>query len=442
MKDIVSAVLRFINETHLISKGSKVLLAVSGGADSVAMFEIFKRIAPELHLDLAVAHIEHGIRGEESVKDAKFVSQLAESNGIPFYISKVNAPEYARKVAMSLEESARELRYSELQRIADENSFDLILTAHTLSDLVETVLFNLFRGSGIRGLAGIPVKRGKFVRPMMCVWREDVENFLKSIGANWRIDSTNYDLKYSRNFIRRKVIPLITSKFPYAPSKIADLSKIARIENDFILTEVEKFLEENLKQEFDLPVLNLSRFSDTHQALKFRIISEIVRKNFGRTLPISAVESVLDKLSESVSGNAVIYSDKFVRITCEYDNLVFAPSTPVVVSADVSKVYAPDLNSIVSDSLKGTVYIKSDVKPEVRKWKAGDRIKFKFGIKKVKDWFIDKKVPLRVRERSLIVEVKEESAGIIVPCGYPSVVSEPFRVEPEQECWRLKLIIT
>lgn len=175
----------------------------------MAMLLVFCALKKELDIRLCVRHLEHGIRGEESREDARFVKTLAESLGIDFKMFSVNVPDFAKEHSLSLEEAARKLRYDFLL----SGDYDYVATAHNSNDNGETILFNLVRGSGIKGLSGIAPKsimgEKTIIRPMLCVTREEIEEFLRSRGQDFCIDSTNTDSTYSRNFIRHEIMPLL-----------------------------------------------------------------------------------------------------------------------------------------------------------------------------------------------------------------------------------------
>ncbi|MCR4818452.1 MAG: tRNA lysidine(34) synthetase TilS [Fretibacterium sp.] len=185
-----------------------LLLAVSGGGDSVAMLWLFRVFYEG---ELAVAHINHGIRGSDSDGDAAFVRKLSENWGLPFVERQVNVPG-ERQRGESLETAARRVRQRELLSLADANGAWGIALGHNRDDLAETVLFNLLRGTGVRGAVGIPERRGPFFRPMLGIRRGFLRRILRVRGIAWREDATNEDMDYTRNFIRLELLPLIEKR--------------------------------------------------------------------------------------------------------------------------------------------------------------------------------------------------------------------------------------
>ncbi len=197
------------NERYqLIKKGDSIVVGVSGGADSVCLLSLLDELAGEWQLSLYVLHVHHGIRGKEADRDRDFVRKLAKERGLPFCAVETSVPEEAKKRGMTEEEAGRAVRYEALESFRAEHALDCIAVAHNRDDQAETVLFRLFRGSGPRGLAGIPVRRGCIVRPLLFADRQQIEDYLNQRGQQWCADSTNGELRYTRNCIRHTVIPL------------------------------------------------------------------------------------------------------------------------------------------------------------------------------------------------------------------------------------------
>ena len=201
-------------------RGRKLLAAVSGGADSMCLLALLL----DAGLDVTAAHFEHGIRGEESLRDLHFVENYCRTRGVPCLTGRGDAPACAEENGLGLEEAARMLRYAFLERCADEIGADWILTAHNLEDNAETVLFHLARGSGTAGLRGIPVRRGRILRPLLGVSRAQIEAYLLETGTPHVEDGSNREDQYARNLIRHRVMPAlrdINPRFPEAAARAA-----------------------------------------------------------------------------------------------------------------------------------------------------------------------------------------------------------------------------
>lgn len=201
-------VFAFIKEYGMLSPGEKVVAGISGGADSVCLLLVLQEWSRRYGLELSVIHVHHGIR-EEAEGDLRFVEALCDRYGIPFLAEYADVPALAAKWRCGEEEAGRKFRYDAFERAAEKVDADRIAVAHNLNDLSETMLFHLFRGSGIRGLSGIPAVRGKVIRPLLCVERSEIEAYLKLSGQDFCHDRTNEEDAYTRNRIRHHVIPYV-----------------------------------------------------------------------------------------------------------------------------------------------------------------------------------------------------------------------------------------
>ncbi len=205
-----SSVINSVINSNLIKKGSRITVALSGGADSVCLFHILYSIKDEYDLTLQAAHFNHLLRGEESDKDQNFCEDLCRKYGIELIVSSGDVSDYAKKNRLSTELAAREMRYSFFESI----NTDFIATAHNADDNCETVLLNLTRGTGLKGLCGIPLKRDRYIRPLISVSREQIESYCEQNCLQYVTDSTNLTDDYSRNKIRHSVIPILKNINP------------------------------------------------------------------------------------------------------------------------------------------------------------------------------------------------------------------------------------
>ena len=262
-------------------RGERVVCAVSGGADSMCL----------LHLvwsqgyDVTCAHFEHGIRGEESLRDARFVESWCLEHGIPFVLGHGDAPGYAEQNGLSLEEAARELRYDFLYKTAEAYGADRILTAHSLDDNAETLLFNLIRGSGTAGLCGIPQSRGKLLRPLLHVSRAEIEAYLRENKVPHVEDSSNESDDYTRNLIRHRVMPLLKEINPRFPEAAERTARLAERDEAYFSTLAREYLGRELQDE-SLPL-------DSLRALHPAVASRVIRALFPG-LSMERCDAVLD----------------------------------------------------------------------------------------------------------------------------------------------------
>ncbi|TLU88347.1 MAG: tRNA lysidine(34) synthetase TilS [Chlorobium sp.] len=199
----------------LVQEKDRILCAVSGGPDSMAMLSLFIAVRPVLHCELAAAHCNFQLRGPESDADERFVADFCRTQGIACYVEHYDTRYAAAGMKKSIEETARVLRYRFFERLVDEKAFTKIATGHHVNDNAETLLFNLFRGVSLPGLTGIRAKNGRIIRPMLLFHKADIQAYLKEKGIDSCEDSSNVLEEYDRNFIRNRVIPLIEERFPH-----------------------------------------------------------------------------------------------------------------------------------------------------------------------------------------------------------------------------------
>jgi tRNA(Ile)-lysidine synthase len=233
---VIEKVEHYIREQRLFQPGDRVAVAVSGGADSVALLRVLLELRQELGLVLSVAHFHHQIRGDEADADRQFVNDLAHQFQLEFHSGSADAPAHARDHKLSLETAARDLRHKWFAELIRQGQADKIATAHTLDDQAETVLMRILRGTGVRGLAGIaPAQKEKhLVRPLLGISRCEIEAYLDVIHQPWRVDSSNLDQGHTRNRVRHALLPLLEKDFnPAIRNTLADLAEMARGEDDY-----------------------------------------------------------------------------------------------------------------------------------------------------------------------------------------------------------------
>ena len=232
--DLSEKVLAFIRRERLIPEGAKVCVCFSGGADSTSLLHILDSFREELHIELSACHLHHGIRGKEADRDADFCRNLCESLHVPLFYHRVNVPELQKQSGKSMEETARDARYSWFSELQKTHGIDLFATAHQKNDLAETVLQRIIRGTTVEGLGGIPVRRDFFVRPLLCADRQEIERFLCENGWTFLHDSTNDSVEFTRNYIRHKMIPAMEEINPRAVDAICRLSVRANEDSSLI----------------------------------------------------------------------------------------------------------------------------------------------------------------------------------------------------------------
>lgn len=234
-------VLDAIERYSLLEGSHNITVALSGGADSVALLNVLYSLKDKLGINLSAAHFNHMIRGEEADRDEEFARKCCERLGIPFYCERGDVPKYAAEKRIGTEEAARELRYDFLRRV----NTGATATAHTASDNLETVIFKLARGASLKGMCGIPVKRDIFIRPLIFCTRSDIERYCDENGLEYVTDSTNLSDDYTRNRIRHKIIPVLKEINPSAERAAARLTAGLSEDERFLSELANGYLSEN-----------------------------------------------------------------------------------------------------------------------------------------------------------------------------------------------------
>ena len=288
------AVLRAIKDFSLLGdyRNATVTVALSGGADSMALLHLLNSIKNELEISVEAAHFNHLIRGEEAERDENFVKDFCRNNGIKLYVGQGDVPAFAKEKGVSLETAARQMRYDYLSRI----NKDFIATAHTASDNLETVIFNLTRGTAIDGLCGIPPKRDIFIRPLIYASREQIEEYCKENDIPFVTDSTNLSDDYTRNKIRHNIVPILKEINPSVEKAIIRMSASLREDSIYIYKEADRILTTSTDQN---GFLILDDILPLDIALKKRIIkkyvSDVTKQANLEAVHIDSVLYIMDK---------------------------------------------------------------------------------------------------------------------------------------------------
>jgi len=314
----------------MLKSGDKVLVCVSGGADSVALLHILNSLAGEIGISLHIAHLDHMIRQRESYEDMLFVQRLARVLSIPVTVSRINIPQIIKERGSSLEDTARDERYGFFLKVASKIKANRIATAHTMDDQAETVLMRLLRGSGVTGLRGIPPKRkagsATIIRPVIRIWRSQIEGYLKENNIDFRYDSSNLDTGILRNRLRLKLLPLL--KKDYNPNISEVLANIAENLNDtFEYMEKEArsaFLDSMERTHQGEVVLSLNKLFKKSLAIQKEVVRMAIKELKGdlNRITYSHWQDIESLIEEKSTGASLDLPDG-IRCIKEYGRLIF-----------------------------------------------------------------------------------------------------------------------
>ena len=386
----------FIREYGLIAPGERVICAVSGGADSVALLFAMYLLKDKLGIELEAAHFDHQLRGEESRQDAAFVAALCDRYDIPLHMASGEV----KPGKKGLEAAAREARYAFLRSLPGK-----VATAHTADDNAETVLMHLLRGTGLKGLGGIAPVNGSVIRPMLSCTRRDVEEFLTEYCLSSRFDSSNAGDAFLRNRLRHKVIPELKNENPRFSSSVSAMALRLRQDEDLI----ESLMPDTLP--------GVSELRKLHSALRSRLLERFLKEN-GVPEPEQAHIGALEKLVFSDRPSARAELPGGVTVARDYDRLIRLEDALVIPETVVEGTLAlPMLGLTVTCRPAETLENGEDtftVIPQgpvrVRSRLSGDTIRLPGGTKSLKKLFIDRKIPAHLRDR---IPVVADEAGIL-----------------------------
>ncbi|MZH46442.1 MAG: tRNA lysidine(34) synthetase TilS [Nitrospinae bacterium] len=434
--------------SELIAPGDRVLVAVSGGADSVALLFLLEQFSKELGYELYVAHLNHLARGKESDEDADFVVRLAEKLSLPIIVDKIDAAEKKTFLKTSFQESARILRYQFLEKTLMSIKGNKIALGHTADDRVETVLMNLLRGAGIKGLVGIPEVRGNVIRPLLSFNRADLEMFLEERKLVYRIDSTNKETKYLRNKIRHELIPYLKTFNREISGNLLSMSEIAHEEDLWMSEKTHELYNQLVTSQNGGLCIEVAKFENQPLAMKRRLVREVFYRLKGNFREITAfhVKQVLDLFALPKVGSSIMLPGS-VRVVCGYEMMCFSKtdvSQPPEIDKQARKLKIPGVTSLAQIRLQLHARFVNPPLPEsidqkqayldydrtgeliqVRFFQPGDRF-IPLGMqghKKVKSYFIDQKVP---REERPFIPILTNADNDII-WVYGERISDPFR---------------
>ena len=404
-------VMSYIKDNNLIKSGDKVLVALSGGPDSVCLLNILYNLKAELNIEVGAAHLNHLLRDKDAFEDEEYVKTLCKSLDIPCFVKRVDINKYSKDKKMSSEMAGREARYNFFDDIVKDEGYTKIATAHNANDQAETILFRLMRGSGIEGLCGIKVRRDKIIRPILCLSRKEVEEYIEINNLKPRIDKTNFEKIYNRNKIRLDMIPYIKENFNEDIIQTLNrMSVLLQKDNEFIENSARSFYEKHCIEQSDYftRVIRyaLTNFSKTHYDFEMKHIYEIcnlAKNNSGKAIDLPNkiyAENIYGDIyiKERININNIDVKQEIVVNKNEINGKKIFFNNENIEFSLLKNDSNLDLNQ--NNLIKYFDFDKINDSISLRKRKNGDKIipLGMKGSKKIKDLFIDMKVPKEERD--------------------------------------------
>lgn len=439
--ELIKKIRAFILKNRLIEEGERVVIGFSGGPDSVFLLEVLLKLREEFSLELSLAHINHLLRGEESDGDEAFVRAVAKRLNIPCFVRRQSMKEYAKAHRIGEEEAGREIRYTFFNEVAEKIGADKVALAHNLDDEIETFMFRLMRGTSLKGLEGIPVRRERYVRPILNLYKGEIMEYLHKNNIEYRIDSSNLKADYTRNSIRLDLIPEIEEKYNRNfKEKIANLMEEIGEVNSILKVDYRRFLREDALEWQKIEVLT--------DYEKRKILNSYLT-HYGVEVSRKKLDSILAVMKSGGSKELSLgkkmklkkeYNKLYVSVdseNCIDDNLQVELKVPGEARFGRYRVRAVAGSCSVSGRESFAADIPTGSILKIRRRQPGDRITIsdKGATKKLKEIFINNKIPKEAREEIPIVTLEEEIVWIAGVRG-----NERYRVRKPDEN-SIKLIV-
>jgi len=419
---LLTKVKKTIQKHSMLNPGDRVIVAVSGGPDSVCLLSALHALSAELDITLHIAHLDHMFRGEESADEALFVRDLAKKLGIPATIEQFDVPAFCRERGLSPQEGARSVRYGFLQQVAHDNEADRIATGHTADDQAETFLMRLIRGAGVSGLSAIPPVRDTIIRPLIDCTRDEVLEQLRTAGQEFKTDPSNLKPIYTRNRIRLEVLPVLKTFNPRIVETLAMEAALLRDEDEAVEAYLDSIANSMSQQNNDSISIKRDAFDTLPPAFRRRLLRKIVDRIDAdpSMLSLARIDDALSFMATAQTGRTLSLPHG-LTITREYNLfIVTAQASPAGFSHTLAvpgTTIIPELGVAVQTAIAARRtsatedtnyfwqaefdYDKIGPRLEFRSRRTGDWFQ-PAGMggksKKLQDYFVDEKVPRRKRD--------------------------------------------
>lgn len=444
---MVNKVIQYIREKNMLLPNDRVIVGVSGGADSVCLLQVLIAIKDIIPITIYIVHIEHGIRGIESIEDAEFVEHLATEYNLEFRKFSYDVLAEATKSCLGTEEMGRILRYQSFHTALEDFKCNKIAVAHNKNDNAETCLLNLFRGSGLKGLSGIPPVRDNIIRPLMCVERKEIEAWLDKNKINYRTDRTNLEDDYTRNKVRLNIMTYVQENInKKAIAHIDNASKIIYEAWEYLEEQTDKVYSSCVEKKDQNIIIHISEFNHESDIIKKNIIRKCIG-NYGdglKDITNGHVESILSLLSNHVGKS--IRLPNSLQVRRNYNEIIFENCNEIktISIKDSINIKVPGMymfegnlfefsiqehekNQIIPEKMytKWLDYDKIGNDLQLRTRETGDYLEVNSfgGKKKLKSYFIDEKIDQDKRDR---IPLLSDDNHVIWVVGYR--ISEKYKV--------------
>ena len=413
---------QFIGQNHLLADGAAVVLGLSGGADSTALLRVLLQLGYRIH----AVHCNFHLRDVESDRDQEFVTRLCNTLGVELTVCDYDTRQYASSHGISIEMAARELRYADFERIMQQCGASAICIAHHRDDSVETVLLNLIRGTGIKGLTGIKPRYGHIIRPLLCVSRQDIQDWLRTIHQPYVTDSTNLETDYTRNKIRLQLLPIIRSINPDADNAVIDTASHLQQAYTVYCHEIERAQKDIITSTDGILTIRIPKLMQ-HPAPGALLYETLSPLGFNST----QINNILESIDAQPGVRFISPSHQIIK---DRESFIVSPIGKTIDST-ITVVLEPGTTAILPDGQKLTITTAPTGSPisaspdvatfdsallqgatiTIRRWREGDRF-VPFGMKGsklVSDYLTDCKVSSFQREHQLVATFKKSIIWVV-----------------------------
>lgn len=429
-------------ENRFFSSGDRVLLAVSGGKDSVVLCHLMNILKDQLNFKIAIAHVNHGLRGRAADRDASFVKRYADRLGCPFFQEKVDVKSETAGTKRSIEEVARTMRYAFFENVAGLHGFNKICTAHHLGDQAETILMRIIKGAGWSGMTGIRQKRGLYIRPMLIFSRDEIASYVLENHIPFVEDKSNLDRAFLRNRIRHELIPLLKSRFdPQIEKHLVQIGVIAGETKELISKDAKKHFSAVCTVANGKILLEIKAFNRYLRAQRHALIEMLFSEFFGLRLQYTDYQNLYDLIEKRQSGKRILIENIICirsssKVIFEIERKHKRTQFHFDIDQDGSYKFADTGWVFSSETLPYSPKIKKELgrnrniefidagkisgKLVLRNWRTGDKF-VPLGMerfKRISDFFIDEKTSIGEKKKiPILCERKKNKETVIWICG-------------------------